>query len=136
VPVYREQPKVFFPWEKRKGLRSVFRGARVRQVLLLVVGIVVFAFLQHRELRASQVRATRAEITTAIRAIAAWRADHDHLCPSSISDLVSSGYVSDLPRDAWGRVLRVTCPGRKDPQGFDVSSDGPDGDPGGLDRVE
>jgi general secretion pathway protein G len=136
VSVYREQPKVFFPWERRRGLRTVFRGTRVRQVLLIVVGLVVFAFLRQRELRASQVRATRAAITTVGRAMAAWRADHDRPCPLSMSDLVSAGYLSELPRDAWGRSLRVTCPGRKDPQGFDVSSDGPDGEPGGLDRVE
>ena len=136
MPVYRDQPKVFFPWEKRRGLRSVFRAARVRQVVLVLAALVVFGVLRQRERRASQVRATRAEITTAIRALDAWRADHDRLCPSSMAELVASGYVPELPRDAWGHVLRVTCPGRKDPQGFDVSSDGPDGLPGGLDRVE
>lgn len=136
MAVYREKPKVFFPWERRRGLRTVFRRARVRQALLIVASVVVFVLLRQRELRASDVRATRAEITTADRAIAAWRADHDRPCPSSLTDLVSGGYLSELPRDAWGRLLRVTCPGRKDPQAFDVSSDGPDGEPGGLDRVE
>jgi general secretion pathway protein G len=136
VPVYREQPKVFFPWERRRGLRTVFRGARVRQALLVVGAIAAFACLRQRELRASQVRATRAEITTAARSIAAWRADHERPCPASMNDLVSGGYLPELPLDAWGRALRVTCPGRKDPQGFDVSSDGPDGEAGGLDRVE
>jgi general secretion pathway protein G len=114
----------------------VFRGARVRQVLLVVGVVVLFAFLRERELHAARVRATRSAITTAGRAVAAWRADHERPCPPSMSDLVSAGYLSELPRDAWGRALRVTCPGRKDPQGFDVSSDGPDGEPGGLDRVE
>jgi general secretion pathway protein G len=136
VSVYREKPKVFFPWERRRGLRTVFRRARARQVLLVVGGVAVFVLLRKRELQASEVRATRAEITTAGRAMAAWRADHDRPCPSSLTDLVSGGYLAELPRDAWGRLLRVTCPGRKDPQAFDVSSDGPDGEPGGLDRVE
>ena len=136
MPVYREQPKVFFPWERRRGLRTVLRGARVRQALLVVGGIIVFASLRQRELRASQIRATRAEITTAARAIAAWRADHERPCPASINDLVSGGYLPEPPVDAWGRALRVTCPGRKEPQGFDVSSDGPDGEVGGLDRVQ
>jgi general secretion pathway protein G len=53
-----------------------------------------------------------------------------------VRQLVSEGYLAEVPLDAWGRVLRLTCPGRKDPQAFDVSSDGPDGEPGGLDRVE
>jgi general secretion pathway protein G len=136
VSVYREQPQVFFPWERRRGLRSVFRRARARQILLVAGGIAAFVVLRQRELGASQVRATRAAITSATRGISAWRSDHERACPPSIDDLVSAGYFAELPRDAWGRPLRVTCPGRKDPQGFDVSSDGPDGVPGGLDRVE
>jgi general secretion pathway protein G len=107
-----------------------------RQVLLVVGGVTAFAVLSRVEHRASEVRATRAEITTTIDAVAAWRADHDRSCPGSLADLVSGGYLSELPRDAWGRLLRVSCPGRKDPRGFDVSSDGADGEPRGLDRVE
>jgi general secretion pathway protein G len=132
----RDEPRVFFPWEKRRGVRSLFMRARARKVLLVVVVVAALAGLRAYERRASHVRATRATITTAANAIAAWRADHDRHCPGSLSELVSGGYVSEVPRDAWGRALRVTCPGRKDPRGFDVSSDGPDGDPGGLDRVE
>ncbi|HEX7603074.1 MAG TPA: type II secretion system protein GspG [Polyangiaceae bacterium] len=49
---------------------------------------------------------------------------------------MADGILRDVPVDAWGHPLRITCPGRLDPKGFDVSSDGPDGLPGGLDRVE
>jgi len=127
---------VFFPWERRRGVRSLFRRARGRQALLVVGGITAFAVLSRVERSAAEVRATRAEITSTIKAVSAYRADHDHACPASLADLVSGGYLSDLPRDAWGRLLRVSCPGRKDPRGFDVSSDGADGEPRGLDRVE
>jgi general secretion pathway protein G len=132
----RDEPRVFFPWERRRGLGSVFRRARARQVFAILCGVGAFTFLRQVELRTSAIRETRASITTAESAVAAWRADHDHACPGSLADLVAAGYVTDLPRDAWNRPLRMTCPGRKDPRGFDVSSDGPDGQPGGLDRVE
>ena len=69
-------------------------------------------------------------------AVAAYRADHGGACPKSLEEIVTGGYARDLPLDAWGRPLRLSCPGRKDPSGFDLSSDGPDGEPGGLDRVE
>jgi general secretion pathway protein G len=132
----RGDPRVFFPWEKRRGMRSFFQGGRARQVLL-VLGIVAgFLLLRRRETRASEVRSTRAEMSVATQAVTAWRADHDHACPASLADLVSGGYLHRLPRDAWGRTLRVTCPGRRDPAGFDVTSDGPDGVPGGLDGVQ
>jgi general secretion pathway protein G len=132
----RDEPRVFFPWERRRGVRSLFMRARGRQALLVVGGLTAFALLSRVERGASDVRATRAEITSTIKAVSAWRADHDRACPASLADLVSGGYLSDLPRDAWGRLLRVSCPGRKDPRGFDVSSDGADGEPRGLDRVE
>jgi general secretion pathway protein G len=132
----RDEPRVFFPWERRRGVRSLFMRARGRQSLLVVCAVAGFWVLHHLESGASQVRATRAEITNTINAVSAWRADHDHGCPGSLADLVSGGYLAELPRDAWGRLLRVGCPGRRDPKGFEVSSDGPDGEPRGLDRVE
>lgn len=132
----RSEPRVFFPWEKRRGVRSLFARARARQALVVVGCIAIFLLLRARERSAARIRATRAEITAATVAIAAWRADHDRACPSTLSDLVTGGYLHALPRDSWGRTLRVTCPGRRDPAGFDVSSDGPDGDPWGTDRIE
>jgi general secretion pathway protein G len=132
----RDEPRVFFPWERRRGLGSLFMRGRARQTFLVICGIAAFALLREHERRTSEVRATRATITTTTNAVASWRADHDRGCPASLADLVVGGYLSELPRDAWGRPLRVVCPGRRDPQGFDVSSDGPDGKPGGLDRVE
>jgi general secretion pathway protein G len=132
----RDEPRVFFPWERRRGVRSLFMRARGRQALMVVGGLAGFALLSHLERKASNVRATRAEITNTINAVSAWRADHDRACPGSLADLVSGGYLVELPRDAWGRLLRVSCPGRKDPRGFDVSSDGADGEPRGLDRVQ
>lgn len=132
----QSEGRVFFPWERRRGVRSLFGRTRGRQVLLALAAIALFVVLHAREQRSAAVRATRAEISDASRAMAAWQADHDHSCPASLADLVTAGYLHEVPRDAWGHALRVTCPGRKDAQGFDVSSDGPDGQPGGMDRVE
>ncbi|MGH7293452.1 MAG: type II secretion system protein GspG [Polyangiaceae bacterium] len=117
-------------------MRSLVARGRGRQLVALAVAVLVVLVLYRRERHAADVRATRAEIRTAAGALSIWRADHDRACPGSMADLVSGGYLRVVPRDAWGQPLRVTCPGRRDPLGFDVSSDGPDGQPGGLDRVE
>ena len=109
---------------------------RARQAIAAVVLLGAFLLLRRHEVHAAEVRATRAEITSATLAVAAWRADHDRACPGSLGEIVSGGYLRRLPRDAWGAPLRVRCPGRHDPAGFDISSDGPDGEPGGLDRVQ
>jgi general secretion pathway protein G len=136
MPMQRDEPKVFFPWERRRGLGFLLRRGGARRSLTLAVALGAFALLRGVEVRASEVRATRAAIGSMTDAIAAFRADHDRACPSSPGELVAAGYLRELPRDAWGRPLRVACPGRRDPRGFDVVSDGPDDQPGGLDRVE
>ena len=111
---------------------------RARLKLGLGVGVllVLALGLRSREEHAASVRATRASITNATRQVASYRADHGGKCPEPLAELVKQGYARDVPVDAWGRPLRLSCPGRRDTRGFDVSSDGPDGVPGGLDRVE
>lgn len=128
--------KVFFPWERRRGVFGVLGRARVRVVALAIVALLFIVWIRGREERAAGIRATRASITTMYRAVWAYRADHANACPRELGELVAQGYSRDVPLDAWGRPLRLTCPGRRDPRGFEITSDGPDGIAGGLDRVE
>jgi general secretion pathway protein G len=132
----RGELKVFFPWERRRGPFEVLGRARARLVAGAIAVVAVLLFIHAREEKAAGVRATRASIDGAYRAVWAYRADHPSTCPRDMADLVAGGYARDVPIDAWGRPLRLTCPGRRDPQGFEITSDGPDGVPGGLDRVE
>jgi len=130
------EPRVFFPWEKRRGLFGAIGRARARVVLLGGAGLLLIVVVHRREENAASVRATRATLATVSRAVASYRADHAGACPRAVGDLATAGYVTDVPVDAWGRGLRLTCPGRRDPAGFDLSSDGPDGVFGGFDQVE
>lgn len=115
---------------------GVIGRARVRIVLGVLAALAVVLWIRSREEKSAGVRATRASITTMYRAVASYRADHGGACPKELGELVAGGYSRDVPLDAWGRPLRLTCPGRRDPLGFEISSDGPDGIAGGLDRVE
>ena len=128
--------KVFFPWERRRGVFGIIGRARGNIALGVVALLIVIVWIRGREEKAAGVRATRASITTMYRAVASYRADHSGACPKELAELVAGGYSRDVPLDAWGRPLRLTCPGRRDPLGFEISSDGPDGLLGGLDRVE
>ena len=132
----QRETRVFFPWERRRGLFGMLSRARLRLVVLVALAIAFVVWTRVREERAAGVRATRASITLAYRSVQAYRADHAGACPKNLSELVTGGYVRDIPVDAWGRELRLTCPGRRDSSNFEISSDGPDGVPGGLDRVE
>jgi general secretion pathway protein G len=131
-----QSKRVFFPWERRRGVFGFIGRARVKIVLGIIAVIIVIITMRGREEKSAGVRATRASITTMYRAVSAYRADHAGGCPKELGELVQGGYSRDVPLDAWGRPLRLTCPGRRDPKGFEISSDGPDGIAGGLDRVE
>jgi len=96
--------------------------------LLLVLGA--------RERRLVGIRSTRATIGLVASAVEAYRADHDRQCPPTLEALKVRSYLAVDPTDAWGRPLRLVCPGRRDPQGYELMSDGPDREMGGLDRVE
>ena len=128
--------KVFFPWERRRGLWGAIGRARARFIVAGVALVLLVVFVRRREEHAAAVRATRATIDTAFHAMIQYRADHQGGCPRGWNDMVAAAYLHDVPLDAWGRPLRLTCPGRRDTAGFDLESDGPDGQPGGLDRVE
>jgi general secretion pathway protein G len=108
----------------------------MRLVAVVALAVAFVVWIRVREERAAGIRATRASITLAYRSVHAYRADHNGACPKDLGALVTGGYVRDIPVDAWGRELRLTCPGRRDSSSFEISSDGPDGVPGGLDRVE
>jgi general secretion pathway protein G len=134
--VRRNELKVFFPWERRKGVFGILGRARVRLVAAAVVVVLLIVWIRAREEKAAAVRATRATMDGAYRSVTAYRADNAGACPKDFAELVTKAYAREVPVDAWGRPLRLTCPGRRDPLSFEISSDGPDGVPGGLDRVE
>jgi general secretion pathway protein G len=127
---------VFFPWERRASALGLVGRARTRGFAIAVLAVLALVLVWRRERRASEVRATRAVVHDARRAVLAWRADHDGGCPAALDELARGGYVRHPQRDAWGHPLRLECPDRGDPKSFRILSDGPDGVPGGLDRVE
>ncbi len=128
--------RVFFPWEERGGVIGAIGRRRARFALLAGLLTVAIVAIYANGERAAAIRATRASLTTTERALTAYRADHAGSCPRTVGDLVPQGYMRTEPVDAWGHPLRLECPGRRDPRGFDLSSDGPDGLPGGLDQVQ
>jgi general secretion pathway protein G len=100
-------------------------------VIVAVTLCALYGLAQvHRERRA--IFATRAAIATVLRAVEAYRADHEGRCPASADALVvppdgARPYLRRVPTDGWGRPLRIVCPGRKNPDVADVSSAGPTG---------
>jgi general secretion pathway protein G len=131
----REQT-IFFPWERGGGFFRKSGFTRARPFAAAIAMMLLLLLLGARERRKTGIRATRATLGVVHAAVATYRADHERRCPASLAALKKEGYLAIDPVDAWGHPLRLTCPGRKDPEGYDLMSDGPDGEMGGLDRVE
>jgi len=130
----REQT-IFFPWERRGGLVRL-HWVRARPLLAGLGMMVLLLWLGARQRTRTGIRSTRTTIAVVREAIDAYRADHQSHCPPSLEDLKRESYLRTAPVDAWGRYLQLTCPGRRDPEGYDLMSFGPSGDLKGLDRVQ
>lgn len=132
----KSERTIILPWERRGGLVRRLGLVKARPFVVVALVTLSLAWLGARERATRGVWATRAELAVAARALELFRADHEGRCPRSISDLRGAGYLARVPEDAWGQPLRLVCPGRKHPGSYDLASDGPDGEPGGLDRIE
>lgn len=132
----RATSRTYFPWEGRGGfLRRLGLGrARPAAAAAGVLAFVLVVALRDRE-RAG-VRQTRATIAAASRAVELHLADHDGGCPPDLAAAMRHAGLEGPRPDAWGRPLRLVCPGSAEGKPFDLLSDGPDGKPLGLDRVE
>ena len=127
---------IVLPWERRGGLVRRLGQSRARPLLLTLSVVVLFVIIGVRERRAAGIRATRASLWLVRDAIDRYRGDHGGKCPTDLSELEKTNYMPHVPNDAWGRPFILSCPGRFDTEGYELSSAGPDGEPGGLDRIE
>jgi general secretion pathway protein G len=102
--------------------------------LVLVLGLVWL--IASRERQRSGIRQTRATLLAIRPAVDAYLAENTGACPESLERVLDFSSVRKLPMDAWGRPFRLVCPSRREGERYELSSDGPDGEPGGLDRIE
>ncbi|MBM4374807.1 MAG: type II secretion system protein GspG [Deltaproteobacteria bacterium] len=131
----RSEPSIRFPWERRTGLAAL-PWARTKPVAATLAMMGLLLFLGARERDRAGIRATRATLLVVREAVDAFRADHERRCPDSLAKLREEGYLAITADDAWGRPLQLSCPGRRNPDSYDLLSYGPSGDMRGLDRVE
>ncbi len=129
------EKRIFFPWEGRGGLSRAVRMGRLRP-FLLVAGLAGFVIVVGvRERHRAGVRQTRATLLDVRGAVDAYMASSDGGCPPNLERALDVAAYQGAARDAWGRRLRLTCPGRREGEPYELLSDGPDGKPGGLDRI-
>jgi general secretion pathway protein G len=130
------EQRILFPWERRRMLRRWLGLGRLRPFLVLGVLLGCVLLVALRERREAGVRQTRATLLGARRVVEHYIADHDGGCPRDLAQASEYAALERVPQDAWGKPLRLICPGQYDNAAYELMSDGPDGEPGGLDRIE
>jgi hypothetical protein len=129
--------RILFPWEGRGGLRRFIELGKIRPIALGLVIAFVLVLIGVHEHREAGIRRTRATLLGVRPAIDAYMADHDGGCPPSLGALPEAyARFKDPPVDAWGKQLRLICPAEKLGKSYVLESGGPDGEPGGLDRIQ
>ena len=129
--------RILFPWEGRGGLRRFIELGRVQPIALGVAVLTLLVSIGVREHRAAGIRRTRATLLGVRPAIQAYMADHEGGCPPALSVLPERyARFKEPPTDAWGQPLRLICPADELGKSFVLESGGPDGVPGGLDRIQ
>ncbi len=129
--------RILFPWEGRGGLRRFIELGRVRPIALGAAVLTLLVSIGVREHREAGIRRTRATLLGVRPAIEAYMADHEGACPPALSVLPERyARFKEPPTDAWGQPLRLICPADELGKSFVLESGGPDGVPGGLDRIQ
>ena len=132
----QSQQRILFPWDVRVGVLRWLLVGRFRSVLTMGGLVAFIALVAVRERGRSGERQTRSAIYDMRPAVDAYMAEHDGGCPGTLEEVAPFVRRNTVRRDAWGRALVLTCPGRQPGVAYDLTSDGPDGVPGGLDRIE
>jgi hypothetical protein len=127
----RHQP-ILLPWERKSAWLGRIALRRYVGLMLLsaaFVGLVVFSYRAAEE--RARIRATRAAIAEARRAVTAFVAELGR-CPHSIVELLhppkaGADYLTEVPLDGWGHRLYIRCPGHTPEDVAEVISAGPGG---------
>lgn len=132
----RADVRVLFPWEGKGGLRRWLGLGRMRPFLLTFMVIGFVWVVGARERRATGLRTSRERLLEVRQGIDRFMAENGGECPSSLSKVAEYMPREEIPLDAWGRPFRLICPSSRPGYDYELMSDGPDGEPGGLDRIE
>lgn len=135
-PRLKNDRRIFFPWEGRGGLRRFLALGRFGPVLA-ILGFALFVnWIVERERNAAGERLTRVALNFVRPGVDRYLLESEGECPESLEAVRRFLPREELPVDGWGRPLRLVCPSVREGVSYVLMSDGPDGVPGGLDRIE
>ncbi len=128
--------RIFFPWEGRGAIRQFLALGRVGPAIALSLFALFLFWVSERERYAAGVRVTFVALSALEEPVERYLLENDGSCPPELDAVLEYANFEEVPRDGWGRPVRLVCPSEREEVDFVLMSDGPDGRPGGLDRIE
>jgi general secretion pathway protein G len=124
----------------RGAARAVEAGFTLLEIMVVLAIIALLAggvgAAVFKQFKKAQVSTARLRVKAARDATAQYMMDNSSSCPHGIEDLVSQKYLDKgNAKDPWGKDLAFQCPGQKDTDSADISSAGPDKQPGTTDDI-
>ena len=113
------------------------RGMTLIEIMIVLALIALIAAtlgvqVIHRH-KDGQLQVARIQVREVAGNVHQFMVGREH-CPT-MDELVAGRFVSSEPRDPWGNLIAVRCPGEHDPDGVDVVSWGPDKQEGTDDDI-
>jgi general secretion pathway protein G len=125
--------------QRSRVARAVQRGFTLIEVMIVIViigliaGAVSFGVVP--KLKKAKIETAKMVVQKIANAAAASMGTSS-ACPKGLEELIASGDLSKSQmKDPWGTPYLFRCPGVKDPDGVDVTSNGPDKQPGTPDDI-
>jgi|SRR5688572_3210524 len=128
--------RIFFPWEGRGTFREYFAVGRVAPVVVVSLLFFLVWAIGRAERQSAGERLSLVAIDRLRGPVERYLALHEGKCPEGPEELLSEGGLAEWPVDGWGHPVRLICPADRPDTPYLLMSDGPDGQPGGLDRIE
>jgi len=107
----------------------------VMVIIGILAGMVVVNYSGY--LSKSKIDAARGDISTYEHAIELYMLDNNDKYPAALSNLMGGkkDYLKKLNMDPWGHPYNYSAPGKHNKNRFDLSSSGPDEQPGTPDDI-
>lgn len=139
------------PYRRRRSTSSLTRGFTLVEVLLVLIILVIIGSIVVPNLFGvkdkADIDAARAQVNAMGTVMDLYRLDMNKY-PGAIKDLneaPSDGALADkwngpylkssMKPDPWGNEYQYASPGKKNTSGFDLWSNGPDGQSGSEDDI-
>lgn len=107
-------------------------------VVVMIIGLIMgtVGVVAYGRWQKAQVETAKTVLSNIGDGVEMYMMDNNGDCPQDLDALRAHKIINKDPKDPWGKALIFKCPGEHNPDGFDISSSGPDKQEGTEDDLK